>query len=133
MQSSLFSRRTIRRWWKLAMIEATPSPVSTRERSAVVRDSSLCCREGGTRRGALCRSSPSTPSRCTVGGRRRRCGGRTILSPNPHCWRSWCTTGTTPCAYPTVRASGYRCEPLEVFASCPWREYEAIDGRFWYT
>jgi hypothetical protein len=30
MQRSLSMRGTIRRWWKLAMIEAAPSPVSAR-------------------------------------------------------------------------------------------------------
>jgi hypothetical protein len=47
MWSSLSMRGMIRRWWKLAMIKATPSPVSARRRRVAVRDSSLRCREGG--------------------------------------------------------------------------------------
>jgi hypothetical protein len=36
-----------RRRWKLAMIEAAPSPAFARRHSAMVRDSSLRYREGG--------------------------------------------------------------------------------------
>jgi hypothetical protein len=42
MQRSRSMRGTIRQWWKLAMIEAAPSPASARLRSAVVSDSNLC-------------------------------------------------------------------------------------------
>jgi hypothetical protein len=48
MQSSLSLRGMIHWWWKLAMIEATASPVSARWRRAVVRDFSLCCSEGAS-------------------------------------------------------------------------------------
>jgi hypothetical protein len=49
MRSSLSMRGMIRRWWKLVMIEAAPSPESTRWRRVLVRGSSLRCYAGGDR------------------------------------------------------------------------------------